>query len=231
MVNIEKPRKGFSFFLSMVFTRLLSHKPKIVDFSDGFPNGPYIIISNHEGMKTPTKMVEYINHDFVFWAHHSITSSFKELHDYLSKTYLHNKKHLPKWLSWLVASFIAPFIYRYYRSVRLIPVYRDLRSLSAIKTSTEALRDGQALVIFPEDSDTGYKTKIEIFNNGYITLLEHLEKKEMRIPLFICYLDKKHNTFYIDKPIFYKDLKDKYSSPDSISNYLREKMNCLSEKR
>lgn len=102
-----------------------------------------------------------------------------------------------------------------------------MRSLQTIKTTSEALKDNQQVVIFPEDSDEGYKTKIEYLNNGFLVLFEHLEKKGIHVPIILCYLSRKKNTIYVDKPIYYSDLKKKYENHNDIAKYVRERLNSL----
>ena len=102
--NLEKNRKKFSFKLASFINHILVHRPKVKFLGEEFPDEPIILLANHVGKKTPVKIELYYPRDFRMWGTHEMTEGFKAVHKYLTTTYYHQKKHLPKWLAYIVGT-------------------------------------------------------------------------------------------------------------------------------
>lgn len=228
--RIEKGRKKLSFKLARGLVKLLYPRPKYRFLGEGFGEGPFIFIANHSGSNTPTRVECYFPKDFYMWGTYETTVGFKSLHKYLIHTYYHQKKKVPLLFASIIGTIFAPFAYMFFQEMRIIPTYTDHRFITTIKASMNVIKDGKAIVIYPEDSSDGYKEKIEKFYNGFLAIGEIAKKRGYDLPIFVSYYHKKQREFIIDKPISYSALMEKYNNQDDASNYLRERMNELMNK-
>lgn len=230
MYNIDKNRKSISFKIASLLVRVISHKPKVKYLGQGFVDEPFMFLVNHASRKAPTKIELFFPRDFRMWGTHELTEGFKEIHKYLTTTYFHQKKHYPKFWAKIVGTLASPFFYSFYRGMRIIPTYRDFRFMNTIKMSVDYINQGKPIVIYPEDSSEGYKTKIEKFFNGYLSLLDFAFKKGIDLNIYVSYFQNENNTFYIDEPIKYSVLREKFENNyDQISESLRTRMNQIAE--
>lgn len=226
-LQINKNRKKISFKIMRFLSFLLFRKPKLL-FTDGeFPNEPILLLSNHVGKKAPGKIELYYPRPFMMWGTHEMTEGFKAVHKYLRFTYYHKKKHLPKFLAFIVASIVSPFVNYYYRGLRLLPTYTDRRLLTTVKLTEEEYESGKDIIIYPEDSSKGYKDEIEKFFSGFASFLGIMYRKGHDIPVMVTYFDRRRNTFIFSGISKYSTLLEKYKTNDEIAEAMRKKMNSL----
>ena len=228
---VKKNKKRFSYKLAKLINHILNWKPKIKFLGEEFPNEPILFLTNHVGKKAPVKIELYYPRDFRMWGTYEMTEGLKAVHKYLRTTYYHNKHHLPKWFACVVATIAAPFANMFYKGMRLIPTYPDYRFLSTTKMTIKAYEQGKDIVIFPEDSSTGYKDKLEYFFSGFVSFLETMYRRGKDIPVFVSYYAKKKNTFFINNKLMYSEIKAKFGSDfNAIAEGLRDIMNSLMDK-
>ena len=215
----------FVIFLGHIIFR----KPKFVYKEERTSDEPVIILSNHVGKKVPTKLGIYYSHPKAFWGTHEMNEGFRANHRYLRKVFYHEKKHLPRWLSFIVASIVAPFTNTFYKGEDIISTYQDLRFMQTLKESYRAFEEGKDIIIFPEDSSAGYEQELTKFFSGFAHLLEFLNRKGKDVSIYVTFYQKKKNTFLFSEKISYSKLKESYSDFDSIAEEIRRIMNQLGE--
>ncbi|MBO4667636.1 MAG: hypothetical protein J5666_05885 [Bacilli bacterium] len=225
--KVDRSRKKVSFKIARFLVKLLYHKPKMIFLGEKFNDGPFLFLINHCGTKTPPKIECYFERDFYMWGTYEMTQGLKAVHHYLVHTFYHQKKKWPLFFAALVGTIFSPFAYMFYQGMRIIPTYHDSRFLSSIKNSLRVLNDNKVIVIYPEDSNDGYKDKIEKFFNGYLTLCDIAKRKGLDLPIYVAYYNRKKNKIIIDNPVYYSSLCNTYSNQDEISEVLRNKMNDL----
>ncbi len=228
MRDIEKGRKKIRFKLVKILLKIIVRKPKILFLGDEFPKDkPYMFLVNHCGKKSPLKMDLYFKNDFRIWGIYEMTLGFKSVRKYLITTYYHQKRHLPKWLSWLVGTIVSPLVSAYYLGMRIIPTYTDIRFAKTIKETIDSVEKNRSIMIFPEDSSEGYKKEIPAFFSGFAMALDKLYEKGYDLDLYVGYLLKKKNTFVVMSPKKYSELKEQYKTNDELSEAMRQQMNSL----
>ena len=225
--NLEKNRKKLSFKIATFLTKIIIHKPKYKFTKEEWPNEPIVLLSNHVGKKAPSKIEIYSKRELMMWGAHEMAEGIGSMHKYLTTTYYHEKKHLPKWLAWIVGTVVCPFVYARYQGMRILPTYRDQNFFLSLKLSIKEFEEGKDIVIFPEDSTEGYNDEIEKFFSGFVSLLEMLLRKGRDAPVFVTYFNKKINTFIVSEMMRFSELKNKYNDRDAIAEALRIKMNGL----
>ena len=153
---------------------------------------------------------------------------FKDLYHYLSETYYYKKKKWNYVLAKVFSFIAAPFVYHYYRGLKLISIYDDYRFINTIKEAYTVLNVfKENIVIFPEDSSNGYFDKLTHFYSGFILICDYAYKKGLDLDIFVCYLNKKTKKYIIDKPIKYSSLLDKKLTREEIVDSLLNRCNEL----
>lgn len=224
---VKKNRKKFSFKFSRFITRIITLKPKVKFLGEKFPDEPIMLLTNHVARKVPLKIELFYPREFVFWGTHEMTEGLKAVRIYLSTTYLHQKKHFPKWLSYPIGFILAPFLNALYSGLYLVPTYQDVRLLNTVKKSVGLYTSGRDIVIFPEDSSNGYLDEITRIYDGFIILLDLMLLKGKEMPLYLTYYNRKNNTFTVSERISYSQLKEKYPNKEEVLEEIRIRLNSL----
>ena len=230
MKSLEKRRKSFAFRFSNLIIRIIVRRPKLLFLGDEFPKDkPYMFLVNHCGKKSPLKIDSYFKNDLRIWGTYEMTLGFKEARKYLINNYYHKKRHLPKFLAWIVGTIVSPFVNNYYKGMRLIPTYQDIRFVKTLNETIDSVKNNRCIVIFPEDSSKGYKNEIPSFYSGFAVSLDKLNKRGYDLDVYVGYLIKKKNTFVIMESKKYSTLKEKYNTSDELAEAIRLEMNELSK--
>lgn len=201
------------------FLKIFIRKPKFVFLGD-VPQENSIILSNHVGASAPVNYELYFPQPFRFWGTYEMTMGLKSTYKYLSTTYLHQKKHYNKYLAKCIAFIICPFVNMFYKGLRLIPTYNNYRLRSTIRESVSAIKNGEKLIIFPEDSSKGYFDNLTSFFAGFVLLAKICLKQGIDLTVYASYYVKEKRTFIFDKGTKFSELL-KLKLPDKK---LAEKM-------
>ena len=111
----------------------------------------------------------------------------------------------------------------------MISTYPDARFIKTIKESQQAIKNGQSIVIYPEDSKKGYLKELEGFFAGFAVFAETSLKKGIDVPVVVSYYKKNENVYIFDKPILYSKLLKDYGSREIIVKSLLDRCNRLGE--
>ena len=119
----------------------------------------------------------------------------------------------------------------FYKGLEVISTYTDLRLKQTVNTSLDILNKGHNIIVFPEDSSSGYFDKLTKFYSGFLFLAKTCYKKGHDVPIFVSYYSKKLRKIVVDKPIKYSSLLEKYKdlSHDEIALELLNRCNQLGE--
>lgn len=219
--------KPFNFFKS--FLKIFVRKPKFVFLGEKFTENA-IYLSNHCGAKVPLALELYFPIQFRYWGTYEMNSSYSERFKYLYNIYFHQKKHICKFLSFIIAIFATPVLTMFYKGLNLISTYPDGRVYKTIKTSVNVLtKDKKSLIIFPENSSDGYHDTLKEFHPGFISIADICLRKGTDLPIYLMYYQKKKRTFIVDKPVMTSEiLKDK-SKADEIAEKFKVRCNELGQ--
>ncbi len=191
--------------------------------------GPSIIISNHEGSKSPLSWDLYSDKNVAFWGTYEMNSGLKTNYPYLSKIYFHQKKGWNLFLARLFCIIASPVSSLVYKRLDVISTYPDARFKKTIKQTINYLNNNRNIVIFPEMSETGYFKKLIGFHEGVVFFLDLLKKKGIDANVYISYYNKEKNICLIDKPEKYSKLSEDYISRKDLAQKLCDKCNSLGE--
>ena len=90
-----------------------------------------------------------------------------------------------------------------------------------------ALKEGQNVVIFPEDATKGYLAELEGFFQGFVMLAEVCHRRGMDVPIFVTYFKKKDLVYMVDAPVMYSELIKDGATREQIAQRLLDRCNEL----
>lgn len=225
-VKKEKAKKKPYFRVLKTVMKVRYKKPRFIYLGEPFENGA-VILSNHEGTDSPMSLEIYCDKPVRMWGAHEMNSGLVSLYKYQTKIYFHEKKHWNIHLARLFCLIASPLTHLFYAGFDLISTYRDVRLVKTLRESFEALKSGDNIVIFPEDSTNGYLPELEGFHEGFILLAEFCQKKKIDLPIYVSYFRKSDKTYIFDAPIRYSELSAKYKTREQIAKYLCDRCNEL----
>lgn len=209
------------------FLRLFYKKPEFIYLGEK-PSHGAIILSNHEGSKSPVTMEIHAEFPIRMWGVWEMNSGFKQLYKYQTRTYYHQKHGWNLHLARLFCLLASPLTNLFYRGLRLISSYNDARFFKTVTESIKVIKeDKENIVIFPEDSSEGYFKELKSFYPGFIVLAQSLYKDGIDVPIYVAYFKPKEKKFIFDAPILYSELKSICGTKEEMANYLLKRCNAL----
>ena len=222
---MRKKRKWW-FRLIKKITKCKYKQPTFVFLGERFEKGS-IVLSNHEGTDAPMSMEIYYDAPIRMWGAHQMNSGLVQMYKYQTRVYYHEKKGWNLHLARLFCLLATPLTNLFYKGLDLISTYRDSRFLITLRESLNALKAGDNIVIFPEDSKNGYLPELENFYEGFASLAELCERKGVDAPIFVTYYKKKERIYVVDRPVYYRDLQARGLTRAEITQKLLRRCNEL----
>ncbi len=227
MKKYTKAKKRKPYFRALKsILRFIIKKPDFVFLGDKIENGS-IILSNHEGSSGPLTFELYMDAPLRMWGTYEMNSGIKSAYKYLSTIYYPQKKHWNKTLAKIFCVIAAPLTTLFYSGFELISTYKDNRLLKTIKESIHSIKQGDNIVIFPEDSSRGYFKEITTFFPGFVLLCEQLAKTGVDVPIYVSYFQRESKKFIFDKPVLFSELAKLGETREQLAERLRLRCNEL----
>ncbi len=201
-------------------------RPKFVYLGEKFGKGG-IILSNHEGTDAPLTLELYCDQPVRFWGASEMNSGLIPMYKYQTKVYYHQRKHWNIWLARLFCLIASPLTNLFYKGLNLISTYRDIRFTRTLRESMEALKNGENVVIFPEDATKGYLAQLEGFFQGFVMLAEVCYRRGMDVPIHVTYFKKQELVYMVDAPVRYSELIKDGATRAEIAKRLLDRCNEL----
>lgn len=196
----EKPfslpkRKQYVWKPVSALLKLGYKKPQILNLNKEMPQKA-IFVANHAAMSGPMVYALYLPYFHVTWGAYQMLGNYKMRYRYLRDVYFMQKRKTSKVGATALASFEAAFSIYFYRGIKVLPTYPDMRFVKTVKNSITCLDDNTSVLIFPENSSDGYKEVLTNFYGGFVTLAERYRKTHDGQDVDIC-------------PMYYSPRKDK----------------------
>ena len=224
--KIVKKKRVWWFKILKQIMKIRYKKPAFVYLGEKFGNGA-IILSNHEGTDAPMSLEIYNSTPTRMWGAYEMNSGLIKLYKYQTRIYYHEKKHWNLHLARLFCLLASPLTYIFYKGLNLISTYKDARFSRTIKESIEAIKKGENIVIYPENSEKGYLAQLEGFFAGFVVLADACKKKGIDVPIYVTYFRKSDKVYIIDKPVLYSELSSNGENKNEIADKLRLRCNEL----
>lgn len=232
--KLEQKRKNklykrpFAFKCYKGFIKLFKKKPTFKFLGEKIKPGS-LILSNHEGTSAPLAFELYLKTPLTFWGAYQMNGSLASLYRYQTKEYYHDKKHWPLWGARMFCLLASPLTWLFYRGLKLISIYPDSRLRTTIKKSVQAIKDGQSIVIYPENSTKGYLPVLEGFHAGFVLFANACLKEGIDLPIQVAYINKKEKVYVIDKPIMFSSLVNEGLTKEQICERLCARTNEIAK--
>lgn len=209
--------------------KIFIRKPTFA-YRGGKPTESSIILSNHEGASSPLALELYSDFPIRMWGTYEMNSGLKSVYKYLSTIYFHEKKHKNIHLARFISFFACPFVNLFYKGLKLISTYRDVRLYKTMTESIKTIKDDRDnIVIFPENSEKGYFKHLKSFYAGFVVLAHRLYKSGIDVPIYVAYYNTGTNEYVFDAPILFSELNSMFTSKSEMASYLLEKCNAIGD--
>ena len=222
------PNKRKPFFTALkAVLKLLKPKLHLIDHNDGKAE-PGIFVSNHCGTSGPFMVESYLPYSHHPWGAYQMNGNIVSRFKYLYHVLYRQKLHMRRIPSLLLALIACPLSKGYYKGMGLISTYPDIRLKKTMRRSMEFLHDNVSIVIYPENSDEGYKEVLTELHGGFAMLSRAYERKyHVDVPVYPMYFNKQTSTMVVDTPIYIGDLRKQGMSQADICEYFKNRINDL----
>lgn len=210
------------------FMRWIFKPPQIINLA-GDIQSKSIVLANHSAKSGPPGLDLYYPVSCCKWGAHEMFESYKSRKAYL-RDILYIKKcgKKPGFATSFKASVLALFNLGIYKGMKMIPTYPDMRLSQTIKNSITVLESGMSVMIFPENSNEGYKTLLTEFFPGFVMLAERYFRKHGEdLPIYPVYYSVKKRIMVIGKPLFMQKMVQLGLDRNAICERYKDAVNQL----
>lgn len=171
--------------------------------------GPSIFVANHLGALGPVLIMTNFDIRIYPWIISDLVDSKRQI-KYLCKNFIEKDLHIISPLSIGVAHFISQIINPIFKTIKVIPVYKNSKRIKeTLNVSLEFLLNDAYLLIFPENPLLKAIDGIQPFMTGFIKLGDiYYQKTSKILPFYPLFVSDKASKIIISSPIFYKPEKD-----------------------
>lgn len=221
-----KKKQPFFSFIKRIL-RIFYKKPKIVYLGEKIRQ-PSIIISNHVSLKGPMIHELFLPVPTVKWGAGEMLGNYKMRFKYLRDVFYMQKNGYGKVRSTILATFSAFFSKFFYKGMRVVPTWHDVRLFKTVSNSVKTLKGGTSILIFPENSSDGYHDILTEFHQGFITLAESYYKKTKEmVPVYPVYYHKGESTLIVGSPRYVHEYAERGLTRSQIASEFCKIVNDL----
>ena len=231
-MKFKVKHKESAFFIFMCgVVRIFKKKPRIIRLYEGEMKYPCILIGNHSAVSGPmTCRMSLSPPPIMSWSAHQMCENYKARSEYMRKIYYRKKLGYGKFRSNVLGTLFPMVLGIFYKAAGMIPVYYDNRAKLTFDYSLQALGEGVPVLIFPEDSDSGYFEILEKkMHPGYISLARLYKRRFGEdVPVYPMHYSKAENAIVVGEPQYVSKLAESMDK-DEMNEYFRKYINSLCE--
>ncbi|MBR2043401.1 MAG: 1-acyl-sn-glycerol-3-phosphate acyltransferase [Clostridia bacterium] len=195
----KSKKKPWLFKFIKYLVRLFYPKMEVVGL-ENLPDEPCVIIGNHTQLHGPIAGELFFPDTFYTWCAAPMMK-LKEVPPYAYKDFWSQKPKVLKPLFKLISYIIAPLSVLIFNNARTIAVYRDNRILSTFRDSVTKLKNGNSIIIFPEQ-DKKHNHIVYDFQEGFVDIARLYYKRTGKELYFVpLYIAPKLKSMFLGKPI------------------------------
>lgn len=210
-----------------IINSLLFGKFEIINLAGEIENA-CILVGNHAGKNGPVAYEKNLPNFHATWGAHEMLGSYIMRYKYLRNVLYIRKYKKGKFYATVKSLFEAIFSLMIYKGLKIIGTYPDTRMTQTLKHSANVLNSGTGILIFPEDSNSGYFDEPTKFFGGFSVLSEYYYNKTGKdLPVYPVYIHLKSKKLIIGNPKKVNELKQKGLSRDDICEVFRADVNNL----
>lgn len=198
-------------------------KPEVLSLNSSFNGQLCIIAANHSAASGPFTFELYLNKFFVPWSVADMCGGYTTRRKYLYHTFYRKKLGYGKIKSFFIATIFALVSKMLYRATEVIPTFTNAKLKNTIVISIQKLKEGKSILIFPENSDSGYKMPVEEYNAGFVFLSkQYFIKTGIDLPIVPIAYSKKANMLVIGENIYLQRLLKQGLTERQVSDKIME---------
>ena len=225
--KLQPKKEKFCFKIYRAIVKSTKKKVKFNYLGKHFENGT-LILSNHESTKGPFAWDFFCDKKVRFLGAEEMNSGLRKMYKYQSEVYYHQKKHWPLFLAKMFCLLASPMTNLYYKGLDLISIREGFSFKHTIKDAyTSLVEYKENLVIFPEDSSTGYHKELISFKRGFILICRYALKHGDDLPIVVGYYNKEKSTITVGEPVLFSELQAKFDDDEKLAEYLKDECNRL----
>lgn len=223
----ERAKRGKLVNFAAPIIKLATHNLDIINLNDTL-DGNAIFLSNHSGVDGPINVSLYFPKAIIPWGAYEMNGNYKSRWNFSYHIIYRKKLLMSKTASFIKATLLASVNKPFYKSLKLISTYPDLRFCQTLRESIEHLKNGSNILIFPEYSMDGYKDILELYNTGFVLLAKKYYKATgIDIPIHTMYYNEKQSKLIIDKPRYVMEYFKEGKNKEEIADIFRVRTNEL----
>ena len=226
--NFKLPSRRQPIF--KLFSKLIFRPIFAVKCESAIENLPdkAIIVSVHAAKNGPLAIAVSYPKFALTWGHHDMLGSYKQRFLYLRNVLYIQKLHKNKFSATVKAFYEAFFSKFIYKGIKVIGTYTDMRLLTTIRNSMDALNAGASVIIYPEDSSEGYFDELRSAFPGFAMLASIYYKKFGEdVPVIPAYVSLKKKRFILGAPRYVHEMESSGMSNAQIAELLKNDINAL----
>lgn len=210
-----------------VILRLFIHKPKIINLA-GDIEDKSIILANHSAKSGPPSLDLYFPKKTCKWGAYQMFGNYSSRRSYLKDILYLQKCGSSRFKATIMSTILAFFNQFVYKGMWMMPSYPDMRLTQTLRNSCKVIESNIPVMIFPENSNEGYKDVLTEFFPGFVMLsLKYYKEYGIDLPIYPVYYSIKKKIMVIDKPIYVQDLVKQGLSRKEIAQVFCDKVNEL----
>lgn len=224
--NPPKRKQPFYRFVKGIM-KLFMKKKRVVVLGEELGDR-CLYLGNHANKMGPVGYDVFLPVDTVKWGAYQMLGNYGERRAYLRDVLYIRKNGLGKARAAFKAFFEAYFSKFFYKGMKFLPTYPDMRLIKTVRKSVDVLNDNTALLIFPENSDNGYKDEATDFFSGFVLVMENYAKRNgADVPIRPVYLHKRKNIIVVGESTTLSQLTAQGLDRNGIAEYMKTKVNEL----
>lgn len=194
-----KDKKSLAYRVILRMLRIVYPKMEIIG-KENLPDEPVVIVANHTQMNGPIACELNFPENRYTWCAGQMMN-LKEVPAYAYQDFWSGKPKYIRWFYRLASYAIAPLSVIVFNNANTIPVYRDARILTTLRTTLTRLTEGANVVIFPE-CDREYNNILYQFQEGFVDIARLYRKKTGKELIFVpMYIAPKLRQMHIGTPV------------------------------
>lgn len=207
--------------------RLFVKKTKVITLGPPAESS-CLYLSNHANKMGPFFLDMFFPGYCVKWGAHEMLEGYSSRRAYLRDVLYVQKNKVGKRKAAFKSFFEAFFSGFFYRGIKVLPTYPDVRLMRTVKKSVDVLLDDTSLVIFPENSNDGYFDLLSEFLPGFVmVMIAYRNRTGKDIPVRPMYIHCKKRTMVLGEPVYLQEFLDQGMDKREIAEAFRMRVNEL----
>ena len=221
-------RKRPIYNIMRTILRLRYKKPQIINLAGDIEDRSIVVV-NHSGKNGPPALDLHYPKFTVKWGAHEMLGNYSSRKAYL-RDILYIKKMGKKkgFATSFKAGFMAIFSPYVYKGMKMMASYPDGRLMQTLRNSMQVLDANMSVMVYPENSNSGYKDVLTEFFPGFVMLAEKYYKARGEdVPIYPVHYCVKKRLMVIGKPMYVQDFVKQGMDRYQIANEYCKAVNQL----